>query len=479
MRYTEACHPLTSKLDQLDLNVQIQCLADVDRELFGSTWGDGLMDLRVIAKIEQVQKDIQEVLRHPNGKVVLSGAGTSGRIAYYMANSLDNSKLVGFIAGGPEAFFRAKERIEDLPEQGRLDLEPILEQPGPVLYIGITCGLSAAYVAGQIEACRSHSNAQSVLLGFNPQEEANARHLDSIGCSFKELIQTETQAGRCTLVNPVIGPEPVTGSTRMKGGTATLLLLYLMLEPLPVKATLDKMCDLQKTWHANGAELTAIIGAAKLSLSSGGSLTYLADEASGFLAFLDASECPPTYSAEEKDVRALVPGTFMERFPELCLTGRTYQDFQAEHVSTWLRTCDLDKLPALGDLKIHHLPPVDVSSFDDPRARRCAFELAIKWYLNTISSLAFVQLGKVIGNRMVDLRISNLKLMDRAVRILVDVSGQPEAVCRERLFGEIKARADRPVEGIEELIEVAVGERGLVAYVARMLLSEQSEEIPS
>ena len=110
---------------------------------------------------------------------------------------------------------------------------------------GITCGLSAPYVAGQIAHSMAQANHVTVLVGFNPVALARnvpiekwhrtcaevGSRCDVRRCVSEEQVFTDLaeQQARHTqrhfVLNPIVGPEPVTGSSRMKGGSATLILL--------------------------------------------------------------------------------------------------------------------------------------------------------------------------------------------------------------------------------------------------------------
>ena len=121
------------------------------------------------------------------------------------------------------------------------------ETPGnraPVLYVGVTCGMSAPYVAGQLQyilkqGTTSRWNIKALLIGFNPVEMARDLPIET----WREKCNADSGAPRTfrdvairlqaaeaagighVILNPVVGPEPLCGSTRMKGGTMTKVLL--------------------------------------------------------------------------------------------------------------------------------------------------------------------------------------------------------------------------------------------------------------
>lgn len=102
-----------------------------------------------------------------------------------------------------------------------------------VLYIGISCGLSATYVGAQLKYAMDHTNYAMVVIGFNPPQLAKSTVVSGWGTSFKSVLEemqgkadkTLTQFQQHFVLTPVVGPEAVQGSSRLKGGTATKMIL--------------------------------------------------------------------------------------------------------------------------------------------------------------------------------------------------------------------------------------------------------------
>jgi N-acetylmuramic acid 6-phosphate (MurNAc-6-P) etherase len=120
------------------------------------------------------------------------------------------------------------EACEDDPIAGASELQRVTESFEHVLFIGITCGLSAPFVGGQLEYCLDNlQKFTPVLIGFNPISMARRIHVPkwSNNRTFHDIaLRMETTPGTLVL-NPIIGPEPISGSSRMKGGTATKIIL--------------------------------------------------------------------------------------------------------------------------------------------------------------------------------------------------------------------------------------------------------------
>ena len=127
---------------------------------------------------------IWEKIRHlgenpeRNLKIILSGAGTSGRIAMLVSRMFQpffqelfpGISIDYLIAGGDLALIKAQEIAEDDPVQGIHDLKEILAGSEEFIYIGITCGFSANYVGGQLHYTAVEKKQPAFLIGFNPLE---------------------------------------------------------------------------------------------------------------------------------------------------------------------------------------------------------------------------------------------------------------------------------------------------------------------
>lgn len=145
------------------------------------------------------------------GRLIYIGAGTSGRLGVLDASEcpptfgVSAEMVMGVIAGGPKALNNAAEGAEDISEDGQKDLEKIRFSAKDVL-IGITASGTTPYVVGGFAYAKS-LGAHTVLLTCNP---------------YGELPKTDI------LINPVVGPEVITGSTRLKSGTACKMVLNMI-----------------------------------------------------------------------------------------------------------------------------------------------------------------------------------------------------------------------------------------------------------
>ena len=185
-----------------------------------------------IPEIASVVEEITERMRR-GGRVFYMGAGTSGRIGITDASEIPPTygvfdKFIGIIAGGDKAIRTAQEGAEDKPDQGAKDLMAF--NPGPDdSVIGITASGGAPYVIGAIKAAKEIGAFTSCVT-----------------CNEDAPV-----AAVCDIpIIAVVGPEFVTGSTRMKSGTAAKLILNMISTSVMIRlghVKGNKMVDMQLT----------------------------------------------------------------------------------------------------------------------------------------------------------------------------------------------------------------------------------------
>lgn len=188
---------------------------------------------RVIPAIESLVEEV--VLKMSGGgRLFYIGAGTSGRLGILDASEIPptygmpHGKVIGLIAGGDAAIRKAVEHAEDDPEQAWKDLETFSINQQDVL-IGIAASGRTPYVIGGLKKARE-AGITTACITCN-SGSAVAAHAD-----FP--------------VEVVVGPEFVTGSTRMKAGTAQKLVLNMISTTAMIKLGRvkgNKMVDMQLT----------------------------------------------------------------------------------------------------------------------------------------------------------------------------------------------------------------------------------------
>ncbi len=144
------------------------------------------------------------------GRLIYVGAGTSGRLGVLDAAEMpptfgtDPEMVQGVIAGGPGALVRAQEGEEDSPEQGAAALEA-LDIDFRDFVLGVAASGTTPFVHGALDRAREKRARTGILLCTHPDAG---------------LIRCHD-----VVIAPLVGPEVITGSTRMKAGTATKLVL--------------------------------------------------------------------------------------------------------------------------------------------------------------------------------------------------------------------------------------------------------------
>jgi N-acetylmuramic acid 6-phosphate etherase len=186
---------------------------------------------KVIPAIEKLVQVITEKMQN-GGRLFYIGAGTSGRLGIVDASEcpptygIEQGKVIGLIAGGDEAIRKAVEFAEDDLTQGWKDLEAHKVNSNDVV-IGIAASGSTPYVVGALKAC-------------------NEKNI-STGCITCNVGSEVAQVAKFP-IEVVVGAEFVTGSTRMKSGTAQKLVLNMISTSVMIKLGRvkgNKMVDMQ------------------------------------------------------------------------------------------------------------------------------------------------------------------------------------------------------------------------------------------
>lgn len=146
------------------------------------------------------------------GRLIYMGAGTSGRLGVLDASEcpptfgVSDQMVIGLIAGGPDAILKAKEGAEDSLTLGVEDLKSIQFSQKDVV-VGIAASGRTPYVIGAL-GYANEIGATTIALSCNP---------DSTIAEIADIA-----------ISPVVGPEALTGSTRLKSGTAQKLVLNML-----------------------------------------------------------------------------------------------------------------------------------------------------------------------------------------------------------------------------------------------------------
>lgn len=201
---TEGRNPASQNIDELSTEAMLRVINDEDKKVA----------LAVEAIIPQIATAVDAICAafQAGGRLIYCGAGTSGRLGILDASECPptfgtpREQVTGLIAGGHKAILQAVENAEDNREQGAQDLRDIHFSRQDVL-VGIAASGRTPYVLGAL-AYADELGATTVALTCNPGSPMS-------------------QAAAIALT-PVVGPEVVTGSSRMKAGTAQKLVLNML-----------------------------------------------------------------------------------------------------------------------------------------------------------------------------------------------------------------------------------------------------------
>jgi len=218
-----------SQFHQLDKMSVNEILTGINQE-------DAKIHLAVEKTIPQVEALIEQILErmHSGGRVFYLGAGTSGRLGVLDASELPPTfgvspgVVIGLIAGGDTALRTAVEGAEDNPDKAWEDLQVFHINPLDTV-IGIAASGTTPYVIGGVRKARENG----LLTGC-------------ITCNPNSPLAQISEYP----IEAVVGPEFVTGSTRLKAGTAQKLILNMLSTALMIKMGRvkgNKMVNMQLT----------------------------------------------------------------------------------------------------------------------------------------------------------------------------------------------------------------------------------------
>ncbi|GCB48215.1 N-acetylmuramic acid 6-phosphate etherase [Streptomyces sp. NL15-2K] len=219
---------MTSTSDPRDLQAQLETLtteafrpelADIDRlptldiaRLMNAE--DTSVPAAVARRLPEIAAAIDAVAERMGrgGRLVYAGAGTAGRLGVLDASECPPTfntapeQVVGLIAGGPEAMVTSVEGAEDSRELARTDLDA-LSLTADDTVVGISASGRTPYAIGAVEHAREHG---ALTIG--------------LACNADSALAAAAEHG----IEIVVGPELLTGSTRLKAGTAQKLVLNML-----------------------------------------------------------------------------------------------------------------------------------------------------------------------------------------------------------------------------------------------------------
>src|SRR6476660_1191711 len=201
---TEAINPDTLAIDKMSAADIIDIISNEDRRVVTAVHKERE---RIAHGVEIIVGALKK-----GGRIYLVGAGTSGRLGVVEASEMPPTfgtaptLVQGIMAGGQEAVFRAREGVEDNFEEGTRTMARLRISKKDVV-IGVSASGITQFVRGALTGARK-KNARIIFVTCWPGNELQ---------NFVDL-----------LIAPTVGPEVIAGSTRLKAGTATKMVLNML-----------------------------------------------------------------------------------------------------------------------------------------------------------------------------------------------------------------------------------------------------------
>jgi N-acetylmuramic acid 6-phosphate etherase len=201
---TEAINPNSLAIDKLPPAEIIELMLNEDRKMIAAVQKE---KDRIALGVDIITKALRK-----GGRVVFVGAGTSGRLGVLESAEMPptfgtGSELVqAIMAGGQDAVYKAKEGVEDNYEEGARAITRLRPTRKDVV-IGVSASGMTQFVRGALTSARK-AGAKIIFVTCDPQTELQ---------TFVDLT-----------IAPAVGPEVIAGSTRLKAGTATKIVLNML-----------------------------------------------------------------------------------------------------------------------------------------------------------------------------------------------------------------------------------------------------------
>jgi N-acetylmuramic acid 6-phosphate etherase len=201
---TEAINPISLAVDKTAVPEIIDMIINEDRKVVAAVQKE---KQRIAHGVEIITQSLRK-----GGRVIFVGAGTSGRLGVVEASEMpptfgtSPTLVQAIMAGGQEAVFRAKEGVEDNYEEGARSIGRLRLGKKDVV-IGVSASGMTPFVRGAVTRARK-SGAKIIFVTCWP------------GSELQNFVDLQ--------IAPAVGPEIIAGSTRLKAGTATKLVLNML-----------------------------------------------------------------------------------------------------------------------------------------------------------------------------------------------------------------------------------------------------------
>jgi len=377
---TEQPHPHTCALSTLTQHNLPQAI---------QLWYD--IEVAALEKLTALHSSLQSLQRYIDDaiRIILVGCGSSGRLAYWIANWVQttglSTQVQAVLAGGTPALIQSQEGLEDSFQAGASALSTFDLQPQDIV-IGLAASGRTPFVLGALQAAQ-RQGAAAWLLTNNPTS-----------LILPQLPDPSLIDG--IIIVPLnVGPMVLTGSTRLQATTAMQVALILLFDAhytIQDFITYLKQLDwaaLTKTihWEAQALEKPPVC--------------YVSDTKCLLTVLADITERAPTFN---------VPTI---RQPNTLWYVQTDDQTELNRLAGFV-------LPQQADVPILQITTAGLSTNQQlaatlPAAPTAIMQVGLKCLLNCHSTLVMGRRGYYQGNLMTHLRPTNAKLIDRAVRYIL------------------------------------------------------------
>ena len=201
---TEAINPATLALDKLDATDIVESMLNEDRKMLAAVQRE---KDRIAVGVDIITRALRK-----GGRVIFVGAGTSGRLGLLESAEMPptfgtrHELVLAVMAGGKNAVLRAKEGVEDRYDEGARSVNRLSPTKHDVV-IGVSASGMTPFVRGALTRAR-RAGSKIIFVTCDPRTELQ---------TFVDLT-----------IAPAVGPEVIAGSTRLKAGTATKIVLNML-----------------------------------------------------------------------------------------------------------------------------------------------------------------------------------------------------------------------------------------------------------
>jgi N-acetylmuramic acid 6-phosphate etherase len=201
---TEQINPATLAIDKLPAGDIVERMLNEDRKMLAAVQRE---KDRIAVGVEIITQALRK-----HGRVIFVGAGTSGRLGVLESAEMpptfgtDPALVLAIMAGGQNAVLRAREGVEDNYEEGARSINRLRPTIKDVV-IGVSASGMTPFVRGALTRAR-RAGSKIIFVTCDPRTELQ---------TFVDLT-----------IAPAVGPEVIAGSTRLKAGTATKLVLNML-----------------------------------------------------------------------------------------------------------------------------------------------------------------------------------------------------------------------------------------------------------